>query len=98
MIDKKQIKKIAYLAKLEIADEELDSYEAQISKILAYMDQLNEVDTDGLDEFSNKLFSNKQQLREDVKEESLDRDDVTKIAPNSDGVYIKVPSVIDEKK
>ena len=97
MITKEEIKKIASLAKINISDDELDNYSDQISKILEYMSTLNNVDTSKVDEFSNQLFNRDQSLREDEIEKSLDRDEVLKLAPNSDGVYFKVPRVIEEE-
>ena len=96
MITKEEIKKIASLAKINISDDELDNYSDQISKILDYMSTLNNVDTSKVDEFSNQLFDNDQSLREDIVEESLNRDEVLKLAPDSDGIYFKVPKVIEE--
>ena len=97
MITKEEIIKIAKLSKLHVSENDLESYSEQISKILDYMSQLNEVDTENIDEFSNKLFDNNQELREDVVEPSLDRDRVLKNSPDSDGVYVKVPKVISEE-
>ena len=97
MITKEEIIKIAKLSKLHVSENDLESYSKQISKILDYMSQLNEVDTENVDEFSNKLFDNNQDLREDVVEPSLDRDKVLKNSPESDGVYVKVPKVISEE-
>ncbi len=97
MITKEEIKKIASLAKINISDDELDNYSDQISKILEYMSTLNNVDTSKVDEFSNQLFNSSQSLREDEIEGSLDRDEVLKLAPDSDGVYFKVPKVIEEE-
>ena len=97
MITKEEIKKIASLAKINISDDELDNYSDQISKILQYMSTLNDADTSKVDEFSNQLFNNNQSLREDEIEKSLDRDEVLKLAPDSDGVYFKVPKIIEEE-
>jgi len=97
MITKEEIKKIASLAKINISDDELDNYSDQISKILEYMSTLNDADTSKVDEFSNQLFNNNQSLREDEVEKSLDRDEVLKLAPDSDGVYFKVPKIIEEE-
>ena len=97
MITKEEIKKIASLAKINISDDELEKYSVQTSKILEYISTLNEVDTSKVDEFSNQLFNNKQSLREDIVEDSLSRDEVVKLAPDSDGVYFKVPKVIKEE-
>ena len=97
MITKEEIIKIAKLSKLHVTENELESYSKQISKILEYMSQLNEVDTENIDEFSNKLFNNSQNLRQDIIESSLDREKGLKNAPESDGVYNKVPKIINEE-
>jgi len=96
MITKKEIKKISSLAKINISDNELDDYSKQISKILEYMSLLNEVDTSKVEEFSGQLF-NEQSLREDEIEPSLDRDTILDLSPESEGVYFKVPKVINEE-
>jgi len=96
MITKKEIKKISSLAKINISDNELDNYSKQVSKILEYMSLLNEVDTSKVEEFSGQLF-NQQSLREDEIEPSLDRDIILDLAPESEGVYFKVPKVINEE-
>ena len=97
MITKEEIKKISSLAKINISDNELDNYSEQLSKILEYMSQLNEVDTSEIEEFSNKLFNNKQSLRDDKITPSLDRDTILNLSPDSDGVYFKVPKIINEE-
>ena len=43
-LDKKEVKKIADLARLELTDKELETYGSQMSDILGYVDQLQEVD------------------------------------------------------
>jgi len=96
MITKEEIKKIASLSKIDISNDELDTYSNQISKILEYMSVLEEVDTSKVDDSSNSIIENHQFLREDKVEESLSRDEVMKLAPESDGVYFKVPKVIEE--
>jgi aspartyl-tRNA(Asn)/glutamyl-tRNA(Gln) amidotransferase subunit C len=96
MIDKKEIKKIAALAKIDISDDETGNYSEQISRILEYMSTLDEVDTSNVEEFSTQLLNNDQNIREDDSEESLDRDEVMNLAPNSDGVYFKVPKIIND--
>ena len=96
MITKEEIKKIASLSKIDISNDELDNYSNQISKILEYMSILKEVDTSKVDNSSNSIIENNQFLREDKVEDSLSRDEVMKLAPESDGVYFMVPKVIEE--
>ena len=48
-----QVKKVAKLANLQLTGEEEELYSEQISKILGYMDKLNEVDTEGVEPVFN---------------------------------------------
>lgn len=48
-LNKEDIKHIAELARLELTEEELEKYGRELSAILGYIEQLKEVDTDGID-------------------------------------------------
>ena len=48
-LDQEQIKHIANLARLELSDKELEKYGEQLSDVLGYIDQLQEVNTDGIE-------------------------------------------------
>lgn len=52
MIDEKQVKHIAKLARLELTEDEVKKFSVQISDILQYAEQLSQVDTDGVEETS----------------------------------------------
>jgi aspartyl-tRNA(Asn)/glutamyl-tRNA(Gln) amidotransferase subunit C len=45
VLTKEQVKHVANLAKLKIDDAEAENYSAELSKVLGYIDQLNEIDT-----------------------------------------------------
>lgn len=49
MLDKKQIRHIANLARLELTEEEEDRYSSQLSAVLNYVDKLQEVDTSSVE-------------------------------------------------
>ena len=98
MIDKKEIYKIAKLAKIDIKHDELETYSSQISKILEYIEELNNVDTSSMNEFSGSMLNDHQNLRDDVPTKSLSRDEVVGLAPDTDGVYFKVPKVIKKEE
>lgn len=49
MIDKKQVLKIADLAKLELTDAEAERFAKELSKVVDYIDELNEVATEGVE-------------------------------------------------
>ena len=52
MLTRDDIQKIAKLAKLSFKEEELDAFTSQMGNILTFVEQLKEVDTDGVEETS----------------------------------------------
>ena len=94
-ITKKEVLKIASLAKLSMSKGEIEMYTNQMNDILAYMDQLNELDTDDIEPLSHVLDLTNV-TRADEEKLSLDREDVLKNAPETDGEYFIVPKVINK--
>ena len=95
-ISSKEVKKIAKLAKLKLTDDEITLYSSQMSQIINYISQLNEVDTSNIDPLSN-VIDNNNVIREDKIKESLDKYVSLKNAPQSDGEFILVPKIIRSK-
>ena len=70
-LDKKQVKEIAYLARLSIEDVELEQSTSELNNILSLMDDLNEIDTGDVEPMAHPLHMS-QRLRDDVvTEENL---------------------------
>lgn len=86
------LKYISSLSKLSIDEDEKEDYKNELSKIITYMDKLNEVDTSGMD-FTHVL-DNKNVFRRDVPKESISREEILKNAPNENGCF-KVPKVME---
>ncbi|MFA7253666.1 MAG: Asp-tRNA(Asn)/Glu-tRNA(Gln) amidotransferase subunit GatC [Patescibacteria group bacterium] len=86
---------IARLSKLELSKEETGKYQEQLSSILAYVEQLNEVDTDGVEPTAN-VTGLENVEREDIVEPSgITHEDIAKNAPEfKDGSFI-VPGVFE---
>jgi aspartyl-tRNA(Asn)/glutamyl-tRNA(Gln) amidotransferase subunit C len=93
-MDKKTIIKIANLAKLEIKDDKLNDIASSLEKILNLVDEMNDVDTDGVTPMSHPL-NLKQELRKDEVKEVNQRDLFQKDNENTDNGYYKVPKIID---
>ena len=94
-VGRDEVLKIASLAKLHLSEDEVDLYTDQMNDILNYMHQLDELDTENVEPLSHVL----DQLnitRRDKEEPSLSRDDVFSNAPDSNGEYFVVPSVIEK--
>jgi aspartyl-tRNA(Asn)/glutamyl-tRNA(Gln) amidotransferase subunit C len=93
-IEQDEIAKIAELARIRIADEQIGELTQRITKILGMVDQLQAAETDGIEPMANPLDAT-QQLRPDTVTESNRREAFQAIAPAvEDGLYL-VPKVID---
>ena len=93
-LDRDDVAKIAHLARLELGDDESDRVLEQLSRILAFVDQLDDVDTAGVEPLAHPLDVT-QPLRADEVTESDRRERFQRIAPAvEDGLYL-VPRVID---
>lgn len=93
-MDEKELKNIANLAKLNIEDAEVSSMLNDFSRIVQYVDEIKNLDTSavGDDEIYEQIFY---ELRKDLAENNLKRDDLAKIAPSYENGYIVVPKVIE---
>lgn len=84
---------IAHLARIEFKGEEKDHIKADIENILDFVDQLNTVDTDGVEPliFMTEAIN---VLREDVSKETVSQKEALKNAPNHDSDYFKIAKVL----
>jgi aspartyl-tRNA(Asn)/glutamyl-tRNA(Gln) amidotransferase subunit C len=93
-LDKTDVAKIAHLARLAVDDDMLDGYAAELSKILDLVEQMNAVDTTGVEPMAHPLHM-AQRLRPDTVTEQDQRQRFQAIAPlTEDGLYL-VPKVIE---
>jgi aspartyl-tRNA(Asn)/glutamyl-tRNA(Gln) amidotransferase subunit C len=93
-VDRTEIKKLSTLARIEISDATIDEVTNSITDILSLVDQLQAVDTTGVEPMAHPLDA-VQRLRTDIVSESNQRESFQTIAPmTEDGLYL-VPKVID---
>lgn len=93
-IDRADIAKLAKLARIEISDADAAAAAASISDVLALVDQLQAIDTDGVLPMAHPLDA-VQRLRADEVTEINQREAFQAIAPaTQDGLYL-VPKVIE---
>ena len=96
MIDDKTVKEVAFLARLKIADAEIQKLASEMQNIIEYIDQLAEVDVSGIKETVHaQPLQNV--LREDVEKTSFSRADALKNAPDQIEGLLKVPVILDDK-
>ena len=94
-----EVERVAELAHLELKPEETPGMLRDLNAILDYVAELNQLDTAGvapLAQVSDLVdAAGKGVLRPDALLPSLDRADVMPQAPETDGVFFKVPKVIE---
>ena len=88
------VRSIAQLARLHIDDDSVDRYVDDLSSILTLVDQMNQVDSSGVEPLANPLDAS-QRLRSDEVTESNQRDHFQQIAPDVADGYYRVPRVIE---
>lgn len=92
------VERVAELAHLELTPEETGSMLHDLNAILDYVAELNELDTAGvapLAQVTELLHTAGGGLRGDAVVPSLDRAKVLAAAPETNGVFFKVPKVIE---
>ena len=93
-ISKDTILKIADLAKISISEDQIDKLEIEISSILNWVENLNEVDTENIEPMSNSL-TNFLQMREDIVNDGEKGSEILSNSPAEDKSFFVVPKVIE---
>ena len=96
-ITEADIAKVAQLAHLELADEELKTLGSQISEVVAYIEQLNELDTTNVEPAIGGLTPEGERTttsREDEIEGSLGQKTALAEAPDPAAGHFRVPKVL----
>jgi aspartyl-tRNA(Asn)/glutamyl-tRNA(Gln) amidotransferase subunit C len=93
-VDEATVKRIARLARIRITDDEAKGLEAELTSIMAWVEQLDEVDTDGVEPMT-RVVPIKLRMRDDVVTDGGIADDVTRNAPLSDDHFYVVPKVVE---
>ncbi len=93
-INNEDVEKIAHLARLGIDPDQLATYTKNLSGILQLVEQMNEVNTDGVAAMAHPRDT-KLRLRSDKVSEENQREKYLKLAPASENGLFLVPKVLD---
>jgi aspartyl-tRNA(Asn)/glutamyl-tRNA(Gln) amidotransferase subunit C len=93
-IDRKVVEYVAHLARLHFEEDEIDVYTGQLDRILAYMDQLNTLDTKGI-EPTTHVIPLTNVFRQDEVNFNFTVEESVGNAPERKGSSFKVPPVIE---
>lgn len=93
-ITEETVNRIAELAKLEFTPEEKTELMGDMNKILAFMEKLNELDTEGAEPL---IYMSEQvnALRKDEVVQEITHEEALKNAPKKDSDYFRVPKVLE---
>ena len=94
-ISRQDIEKVALLARLQLTDAEMATLTSDLAQIVGYVDQLAEVNTDGVEPMAHAVeVANV--FRDDVVTPSLSREEALLNAPHHDDRGYLVPAVLGE--
>ena len=92
-LSKEEVLYVGNLARLEIKEEEVDTFAQQLSDILLYIDKLNEIDTDNVSPMAHAVEISTA-FREDTVKNSAGQENSLSNAPDRDDEHFKVPKII----
>ncbi|MBV1865244.1 MAG: Asp-tRNA(Asn)/Glu-tRNA(Gln) amidotransferase subunit GatC [Rhodobacteraceae bacterium] len=93
-IDKDTARRAAHLARIEVAEEELDHLAQELSGILDFMEQLNEVDIEGVEPMTS-VTAMRLKRREDVVTDGNIQAKILSNAPDAREGFFAVPKVME---
>jgi len=93
-IDENTVRRVAHLARLALPEDRLAPMAAEINGILAWIEQLNEVDVEGVEPMTSVVAA-KLPMREDVVTDGGDARKVLANAPKSEDGFFVVPKVVE---
>ena len=89
-----EVRHVAKLARIAMSDGEVEAMVAEFNNILGWVEQLGEVDTDGVEPLT-AVIDNQLRLRDDVVDDGDVRDAVLANAPDAQHGFFAVPKVIE---
>lgn len=92
-LSREQVEHVARLARLNLTPEEIEQYTHDLTSILAYIDQLATVNTEGVEPKEQFILA-ENVFREDEPRPSLSQAEALKNAPRKENGYFVVPKVI----
>jgi aspartyl-tRNA(Asn)/glutamyl-tRNA(Gln) amidotransferase subunit C len=93
-VSPEQVRHIANLARIAMSEEEIERLVPEINNILGWVEQLGEVDTDGVEPLT-AVIEQKLRLRDDKVTDGDCRDEVLSNAPDAEHGFFAVPKVIE---
>jgi aspartyl-tRNA(Asn)/glutamyl-tRNA(Gln) amidotransferase subunit C len=94
-LSRADVEKVSLLGRLLLSEAELDTMTTQLTRVVGYVEQLGEVNTDGIQPMAHAVEMHNV-FRDDALRESLPRDAALANAPKRDSECYRVPAVLGE--
>jgi aspartyl-tRNA(Asn)/glutamyl-tRNA(Gln) amidotransferase subunit C len=93
-VDAATVRRIAQLARIAVQDDEIQHLEGELNAMLAFVEQLSEVDISGVEPMTS-VTPMEMKKRPDVVNDGNIADDIVKNAPATEGHFFLVPKVVE---
>ena len=93
-VDQELVRKIAHLARISVSEDDVKHLETELSQIMDWVEQLSEVNTDGVQPLTSVVEATLRQRQDEVTDGGYP-EDIVKNAPNSEDNFFVVPKVVE---
>jgi aspartyl-tRNA(Asn)/glutamyl-tRNA(Gln) amidotransferase subunit C len=93
-VDAETVRRIAHLARIKVTEAEVPHLQGELNAMLAFVEQLSEVDIDGVEPMTS-VMPMTMKKRQDVVDDGEIADDIVKNAPATEGHFFLVPKVVE---
>jgi aspartyl-tRNA(Asn)/glutamyl-tRNA(Gln) amidotransferase subunit C len=93
-VDAETVRRIAHLARIAVADEEVAELQSELNAMLAFVEQLSEVDVEGVEPMTSVTPMQLKQREDKVTDGGI-ADDIVRNAPATEDHYFLVPKVVE---
>ena len=93
-VDAKTVRQIAHLARIAVAEDEVEHLQGELNSILAFVEQLSEVNVDGVEPMTSVTPMEMKKRPDEVTDGGIP-DDIVKNAPATEDHFFVVPKVVE---
>ena len=93
-VDTDTVKRVAKLARLAVDDERAERMQGELNAILGFVEQLNEVDVEGIEPMTS-VVETEMKKRQDIVTDGNKAEEIVSNAPASEDNFFMVPKVIE---
>jgi len=93
-VDAATVRRIAHLARIAVAEDEIEHLRGELNAMLAFVEQLGEVNIDGVEPMTS-VTPMAMKMRADIVTDGNIADDIVRNAPATEDHYFVVPKVVE---